>query len=330
MNHTLSAVLSSCKESGTNHCLHVLELLLQKCWFDWQQQENTFLLQQFARLALLLQSTRGKDAVQKAQWQRYLSEYLSARLAEPLSHCHKLLHRHDIFMYLADRRRRRVLSPGQAWQLEQQFQWPQEEDYLQYSKHDRHSRILAAYHFGDYRNAYARLARHTPPERQRLILRQQQSHNETRLLSGAAQAGNTHFLDSQQTRPIELVARLRQGNTTVVLFCDLPPAQAETIEITLLGQPARFPRAVAEIALLAGCPILPVISYCDRSGHQIRTGRLLQARPVYTESREAAVRRITQNLVSFFEKYFTRHPEQWSYLNLLPAYYESTGSTRAP
>ncbi|MDT8427963.1 MAG: hypothetical protein RQ757_04270 [Pseudomonadales bacterium] len=299
---------------------------MQKVWFDRRQNENAVLLHHLARLALLLESSRHEDSLQKARWQEYLAEYLAARLAEPFSHCQNLLRQHEILTYLADKRRHLTLTTEQARQLEQQFQWAQEDDYRQYSMSDCHSRILAAYHFGDYSNAYARLARHTVPGRHRLIVRQLQSHNESRLLDTAGSAGNTHFLDSHQTRPIELVARLRQGNTTVVLFCDLPPAQAETIEIDLLGQPARFPRALADIALLAACPILPVIAYHDGSRHQLQTGRLIQARAVHSESREAATRRITQRLVSFFERHFIRHPEQWRYLNLLPAYYDIAAS----
>ena len=39
------------------------------------------------------------------------------------------------------------------------------------------------------------------------------------------------------------------------------------------------------------------------------------------ESLESGVRRVTQLLITYFEQYFLRFPEQWRYLRHLPLYF---------
>jgi predicted LPLAT superfamily acyltransferase len=125
----------------------------------------------------------------------------------------------------------------------------------------------------------------------------------------------------KQANPVSLVGRLRNGNCTLTVFCDLPPGFGETIELDFLGRQARFPKGPASIAVLARVPVLLFISFRKHGRNCIHTPGVIEAAPRPSESFQQAIKRVGQCMANTLQEYLLRFPEQWLYLSKLPSYY---------
>ena len=79
------------------------------------------------------------------------------------------------------------------------------------------------------------------------------------------------------------------------------------------GRPASFPTGAVEIALKTGAPILPAFCIRDREDAYIAVGE----EPLFltpSEDHDADVRSAMEQILSSFERYIKRYPDQWHVL----------------
>jgi hypothetical protein len=69
---------------------------------------------------------------------------------------------------------------------------------------------------------------------------------------------------------------------------------------------------------------LPVINYSCGGVNKIDLAPQIESELRPGVGFEAAVMRITQQLIRYFEEFFVRFPEQWRYLQKLPSYFSKT------
>lgn len=206
-----------------------------------------------------------------------------------------------------------------------EFVIEQREDYQNLLREDKRSRILASYHFGDYVYGMNTFVCLDSPTRKRYVL-SQRAANMTYFENlqnglGARAIDRSSELVWPKTKVAELSRLLRNGNSTLVLFCDLPIGFGERIEVKFLGRIAKFPKGPALLAISNKAPLLPVINYNDGSANRIELGAQIEPCLNCDETLQAGVSRITQELIQFFEHFFKKYPEQWRYLKNLPTYY---------
>lgn len=246
-------------------------------------------------------------------------------LRESTNSVESILARNAIFFRQLELRRDRRVARKRIVKHCREFRIGRRQDYRNLLRADKRSRILASYHFGDYvygMNAFACLE---DPKRQRYVLSQSAAKStyfeNLRNGLGASAIDRTAELICSETKAEELSRLLRNGNSTLVLFCDLPIGFGEWVEVKFLGRIARFPKGPALLAISNKAPLLPVINFNDGSVNRIELGVQIEPRLNCDESLQAGVTRITQDLIHFFEHFVKKYPEQWRYLANLPAYY---------
>tara|TARA_R110002073_G_scaffold41186_1_gene116630 strand:- start:387 stop:896 length:510 start_codon:yes stop_codon:yes gene_type:complete len=119
----------------------------------------------------------------------------------------------------------------------------------------------------------------------------------------------------------DLSQLLRAGNTSLLLFCDVPPGLTETVQVSFLNRPAWFSIGPALLALANRVPLLPLLNYSDGQSRYVRLGKQIEPLLLQSESLREGAGRVTQELVSLFEGSFLEFPEQWRFTSLLPIYF---------
>ncbi|MEX0963172.1 MAG: hypothetical protein WDZ52_03900 [Pseudohongiellaceae bacterium] len=205
------------------------------------------------------------------------------------------------------------------------FQLPQREDYLELVRSDGRSRIIASFHCGDFLYGSARLFELDAATRRKYVLSLNKSTPAcyANLLAGfgpAAPGAECELLLSDSTSST-LSQLLRAGNTSLLLFCDLPPGLTEVTRIRFLNRYAWFSVGPAILALTNSVPLLPLINYFDGKVSHVSLGRQLEPMLIGSETLRQGANRLTQELVSLFEAVFLKYPEQWRFVSLLPLYF---------
>lgn len=252
---------------------------------------------------------------------------ISKYLHEPANRVERILNRNTLETKLMDHRRNTVLTQRQLAAHDSRFRISRLEQYQRFLEIDQGSRVITSFHLGDYIYSIGHLMSLEPRMRNALLMRQQScgfenSNNILRQAGDRSWPRSAHILSNKP--PLrQLTSQLRAGGTSLVLFCDLPENYGETVNVTFLGRPARFPKGPATLAVLGRAPILPVITYFDGEYFQIHIGDLINTTPIDGENPDQSCARITQQLVNFFEPVFLKYPEQWRYLGLLPSYFKN-------
>lgn len=107
---------------------------------------------------------------------------------------------------------------------------------------------------------------------------------------------------------LNILAALR-GGKIVCMLTDRKDTRFN-ISVPLFGTPVDLPGGPALISFKTGAPILPVYCVLERNGAY----RLIADNPIYPdqdEKREEALRSITMEMASSFERYISRYPDQW-------------------
>ena len=254
-----------------------------------------------------------------------LCKCISFFLREPLRAVICTLHRNALFLHQVEHRRVHAIDRYRIRQYAAGFELQQSNKFYSLTEIDGRSRILATYHFGDFVYGINYLLCLDPPGRNRFVLshaRSNRSYAENMCNAfGAAAVGGAAQLISADTSTAALSVLLRQGNCTLVIFCDLPSGSGELVRVKFLNRVAWFPRGPATLAITNRTPLLAVINYLDQGINKIDLAQQIEPDLLPGESLETGVRRITQLLINYFEQYFLRFPEQWRYLRHLPLYF---------
>ncbi len=118
-------------------------------------------------------------------------------------------------------------------------------------------------------------------------------------------------LSPESLYSIKLLNILREGG--VIAFQGDRLFGEKGVEIDFFGKKARFPKGAVMLAKIAEVPILPVFTILK--GY--KSYELIIETPVIVKehrshsSRDAVIETALKEIVSLFEKYIYRHPDQW-------------------
>ncbi|MGI9250077.1 MAG: hypothetical protein ACR2PR_02615 [Pseudohongiellaceae bacterium] len=249
---------------------------------------------------------------------------ISGLLSEPLRDAARLLRANTRYHRDLSKKRHDEQSASTLHRIRQRLTCPQANSYRQLIEADPRSRIIVCFHFGNFVYGMPYLKSLEPRSRPVLLLIQSQPGDEyfhnMRIALPESHTHEAQFLLSNNTNPRQLLRHLRKSPCSLYLFCDLPDTFGATGEVSFLSRPAQFPRGAASLALLAGVPLLPVITLCKDKQDIVTLGNQLEPTRYPNESREDATTRLSQQLVDFFAPHFRQHPEHWKFLPFLPGY----------
>jgi len=250
---------------------------------------------------------------------------LSVFLREPRQHIDRLQSRHDRLQARLEYNRHHPQTDSHLKRHILRFHFPQKVDYEKLLAVDSRSRILASFHFGDYVYGMHFLANNIEHPGPLKVLSQQPGSSIYRANIHAAfgvdSANEGAELLSDRQDVAALSAFLRQQQSTLILFCDLPSGCGERVCVNFLQRSAWFPRGPATLAVINRVPILPVITVAQGQKHYLILYPQLETAAQPEESLPDCIARITQCLVAILETHFRDSPEAWRYLRLLPAYF---------
>jgi hypothetical protein len=250
---------------------------------------------------------------------------LSSILREPLAIAARVLKANKHYLHKIEKTRNHPTSLKALQSQVSSIEIPLLPQFLEMHKDDPSSRILASFHFGDFLYGLNKLVASQPPDITAKVLSQAEYtcvflENMARGFGKDAPTENSQLLLAT-TKPQALSAFLRQRNTTLLMFADLPGSYGETVRVKFLGRWAWFPKGIAVLALASRVSIVPVICYSEGAKNYVELGKRIAAVRLPKETMEAAVIRITQWLIEFFEYFFSQHQEQWRYFCALPNYF---------
>ena len=251
---------------------------------------------------------------------------------QPLAAMQSLLAKNRLYNRRFEQRRNVVERTALVARYCEGFEIPQREDYLNLVREDGRSRIFASFHCGDFLYGSASLLSLEGKARHQYVLSLNRSSNACyrNLISGFRDAapGPECELLHGETASQTLSQLLRAGDTSIFLFCDVPPGLNETTEVDFLNRRAWFSIGPALLALANRVPLLPLINYSVADRSLIRLGQQIEPVLFSSETLRLAATRITQSLASFFESILLEHPEQWRFLSLLPIYFTKPVSSQ--
>lgn len=261
--------------------------------------------------------------------QQALIVLLSVMLDEPAGTIRCLLRQHQFWLEYHYARRLIHLGQGRhGSQLMATFRWPEREEYLALTRNSQQARVLVTIHMGDFFGAFKYIAAHADPLRAVTSLRRDEDGGELQDLLVNNPRGHRiarHGVD----QPIEIVAALRRGNHTLTALFDLTESFGETVEVMFFGQPARFVKGPAQLAIMGRAWIVPFVTYEWRGGQYIEMASLIRAECLPGESLMVASTRVTQQLVRLAERWIRDHPGQWKYLDHMLGYFNVVPGERA-
>lgn len=113
------------------------------------------------------------------------------------------------------------------------FHIPQREEYLDLVRLDTRSRIVASFHCGDFLFGSANLLGLDARTRKKYVVSLNRSSSACYLNLAAGLRENTANPDCEilldETSSSDISQKLRAGNTSILLFCDLPPGLNENV-----------------------------------------------------------------------------------------------------
>lgn len=293
------------------------------------------------RLALLIEGLRPNAAQPFAS----LSQSLYARptfnwerqtallLRQPLADVQALLAENRLHNRRFERRRNVADSRGRIRSYCNSIQLPQQEEYLDLIHRDDRSRVIASFHFGDFLYGSAKLFRLNNSTRRNIVLSLNRSATACFANLSAAYGEEQPWRECEllleQCSSVRLSRLLRAGKTSLLLYCDLPPGLSASTQLGFLGRPAWFSIGPAMLALINRVPLLPLINYFDGQQNRVLLAKQIESERAPSESLRQAARRMTQQLVDFFEPVFLQYPEQWRFLSLLPVYFSDPDQHKA-
>lgn len=259
-------------------------------------------------------------------------KHIALLMREPQRAVQTLLAKNRVHNLRFERRRNFVGRASSIRSYCETFKFPQQLDYLDLVRTDKRSRIVVSFHSGDFLYGCARLFSLESSTRRKYVLSLNRSSDATYTNlatvfgSGLACAGIELLL--HRCSSAQLSQLLREGNTSLLLFCDVPPGLNESARVRFLNRPAWFSIGPALLALANRVPLLPLVNYSEGGSNFIRLGRQIEPLLGESETLREGSRRITQDLVTFFESVFLDYPEQWRFMALLPAYFAEPSSSR--
>lgn len=260
---------------------------------------------------------------------------LSIYLREPCEQVRRVLNRHVRLQQRLDHQRQQLLSKSQLQRLQQSFSFPSQQAYSQLLASDSRSRILAAFHLGDYVFGMNALVASVPHRGVVRVLSQQAATanqwQNVRAAFGARTHGPEAELLTANTAPSQLSTFLRKRGSTLLLFCDLPVGNGELVKVRFLGRDAWFPRGAATLAVANRVPVLPVITFRQGRRNQIAVLPQLESVPKHHAGERSShrVQQLTQALVNILQQFFLWSPEQWRFLQSLPLYFDPAAAAPA-
>lgn len=201
------------------------------------------------------------------------------------------------------------------------FVWPDKADYRRVTQNNSASRVLLSIHMGDFFGAFRALSDLSGSGRQVISLRRDRN----------ADHGMQHFSAERITHQVvyhdqqhaaAIVGALRRGHHTLATLFDLRDDFGSTVVVDFFGQPARFVKGPAQLAIMGRCQIFPFVCFEHQGRHCIEMAPVIDTRLREDECLHRASVRITQALVNLAEGWIRRWPAQWKYLPVLPAYFE--------
>ncbi len=286
-----------------------------------------------SRIGLLLERLRSParrdfDSLSQALYARPTrdcEQQIAVVMREPVEVVRYLLARNRRHNSDFEGRRNIVGLPRQVRSYCESFRIQQRQDYLHLIRNDNRSRVVASFHFGDFLYGAASLFSLDGASRKNLVLSLNRSAGASyaNLTSGFGPEapGCESELLLHQSDSARLSQLLRADDTSLLLFCDVPPGLNETVHVRFLNRPASFSIGPALLALANRVPLLPLINYHDGQYNHVRLGRQIEPLLGESESLRGGARRVTQELLSFFEGFFLESPQQWRFLPLLPLYF---------
>ena len=249
---------------------------------------------------------------------------------QPVNIVNSLLAKNRRHNFRFEQRRNKVERASLVQRYCEGFEMPQREDYLNLIKKDGRSRIVTSFHSGDFLYGAASLFSLDSNQRNKYVLSLNRSCDAcySNLAAGFDRGalGPKSELLLCDTDSLELSGILRAGNASLLLFCDVPPGLNETIEVKFLDRQAWFSIGPAILALANRVPLLPFINYSTGNSSYLKLGSQIEPELLPSETLRMGAKRITQDLVSFFEPVFLENPEQWRFLSLLPGYFSKPSS----
>jgi lauroyl/myristoyl acyltransferase len=119
----------------------------------------------------------------------------------------------------------------------------------------------------------------------------------------------THFADEDANLGVELLAALRDGGV-VALQGDRPRAGSQVERVEFFDHTVSLPPGPAQLARLAGVPLIPVFTFREGRGHY----RVVICDPIpitRSADRRGDVHRAVQLLANTIEEAIREHPLQW-------------------
>lgn len=249
----------------------------------------------------------------------------SILMREPLRGIAACLQENSKFIEVVEQRRSACLPRSTLQRHYRSFEFDQKEEFLRLNKEDLRSRIHVGFHFGDFIYGMNYLANLVTADRRQFVLSDREGKDQyfenLSVMFGKLPIDKTHQLLRSSTDSTGLSALLREGSCTLTTFCDLPSQFGVSEKVKFLDRDAWFSRGPAALAVANRVPILPVINLYTKSRNKIVLAPQIEAHLRHGESFTAGVNRISQQLVSFFERSFRKSPEQWRYFRNLPSYF---------
>lgn len=123
-----------------------------------------------------------------------------------------------------------------------------------------------------------------------------------------------------------LVNQLRKGAIVVALL-DLSRKWGQTTPVQFLGQAMNLVRGPAELAVLAGADILPIVCHFSRCDIPVaNAGSVIRPRHRKNEPLAVRVQRITQQLAKIAGQQIMETPGQWQHWHLVPQMLHADGA----
>ena len=254
-----------------------------------------------------------------------LNAAVSICLREPRSRTRQLLAANRRFIAALDKRRHASMGLLALRRYFSRFRFPQREQVTDLLSRDSRSRIIAAYHFGEYVYGMNYFTAQFTKLAEFAYLSLDRGSSEyfanLRLIFGErALPADRQYL-ARSTDSAQISRLLHSSRMNMVLFSDLPAAfGGKTIEVEFLQRPARFSCGVATLAVVNRVPLLPVVIFASSGYQHIYVASQLEPVTGPEETRSAVITRLTQALVDLLEYFFLRDPAQWRYLSALPQY----------
>lgn len=313
-----------------------LAFVTRHCLRQWQV-EGLLRTKRGLALALLLERLHPRTRQPVASLAQSLyrrptpecEQQISLLLRQPIAAVRSHLAWNRLHNSRIELRRNRRGRATQVRRYCEAIEFAQQQDYLDLLRSDTRSRIVSSFHFGDFLFGAARLFSLEPHRRRSFVLSLNRSapasYENLHRGFGLQAPGSESELLLREVSTAQLSQLLREGNTSLLLFCDLPPGLTESTGVRFLNRHARFSIGPALLALANRVPLLPLLNFSDGVSNCVRLGQQIEPELLESETLLQGARRLTQELVSVFERFLLAHPEQWRFLPLLPNYFSATG-----